>query len=75
MVSVKKKLLTLDRIHNWGVVVEDLRCALCESDYETIPHLFFGCTCSKGVMVKVAQWLGIEHFPIDHNRWHAWLGF
>lgn len=65
----------MDRIDGWGLENVDVNCVLCHEGRETISHLYFNCVYSREAMSAIAQWLYIDHFPMGHSRWRAWLGF
>ncbi|XP_019264347.1 PREDICTED: uncharacterized protein LOC109241979 [Nicotiana attenuata] len=52
------RLYTKDRLQRWGVSV-DQDYILCNSDKETIQHLFFECPYAKVLWSKLLEWQGI----------------
>nr|XP_016500436.1 PREDICTED: uncharacterized protein LOC107818881 [Nicotiana tabacum] len=61
--TMHKKLSTVDRLHKWGIQVEQ-ECVLCNTiAVETLEHLFFGCGYSKFIWSTLLHWLG-ERRPI-----------
>ncbi|KAL9683140.1 hypothetical protein QQ045_014956 [Rhodiola kirilowii] len=60
--AVQNKLLTRDRLRQWGVLC-DKSCVLCELMDESRNHIYFDCSFSKEIWVKVLQFLNVEtHF-------------
>lgn len=57
MLVARGRLYTKDRMIHWGMSVNPV-CPLCESENESILHLFFGCFVSTSVWNKLLQWLG-----------------
>lgn len=72
--AVQGKLLTRDRLANWGVEVHDDQCALCGMARETIDHLFFKCQFSAELCYLGADWLKFRMIPTRRGEWHHWLG-
>ncbi|XP_075085145.1 uncharacterized protein LOC142168364 [Nicotiana tabacum] len=54
-VAAHGKLYTKDRLHKWGLQV-DQKCVLCNQDNETIHHLFFECTYAKALWSALLPW-------------------
>ena len=53
----KSRILTKDRIK---YLETDGICTLCERDYETAQHLFFGCPFTSEIWKQIRGWLGID---------------
>ncbi|KAI3467964.1 hypothetical protein Pfo_024627 [Paulownia fortunei] len=53
----KSRILTKDRIK---FLETDGICTLCERDYETAQHLFFGCPFTREIWNRIRGWLGID---------------
>lgn len=73
LLAGKGRLLTLDRIQTWGVVVEEPACVLCGEVVETFQHLFFGCAYSRELIFLLADWLTVMNVPTSFGRWKHWL--
>ncbi|XP_019245163.1 PREDICTED: uncharacterized protein LOC109225027 [Nicotiana attenuata] len=54
-----RRLLTRERLGRWGFL-EDTSCAPCNSEEETIDHLFFKCSFSAQVWAAMLEWQGIK---------------
>jgi len=57
MLVAHGRLYTKDKMIHWGISVNPV-CPLCESENESISHLFFQCSVSASVWNKLLQWLG-----------------
>nr|XP_016506912.1 PREDICTED: uncharacterized protein LOC107824621 [Nicotiana tabacum] len=55
--AAHRRLLT--RLRRWGYL-EDTTCSLCNTEEETIDHLFFKCSFSTQVWAAVLDWQGIN---------------
>ncbi|XP_019258471.1 PREDICTED: uncharacterized protein LOC109236718 [Nicotiana attenuata] len=53
------RLYTKDRLQRWGVSV-DQDCVMCNSEKETINHLFFECPYANVLWSKLLEWQGID---------------
>lgn len=62
--ALHEKLYTRDRLIKWGMQVIP-ECPQCDTNLESIDHLFFQCPASKGIWSKLLNWLGI--------LWPTWL--
>lgn len=51
------KLATFDKIRLWGREAS-ASCAFCNAVEETTDHLFFRCSYSKDIWLKVASFMG-----------------
>ncbi|XP_058725538.1 uncharacterized protein LOC131596817 [Vicia villosa] len=60
------------RLAQFGMF-QDRICSLCEEQEETIDHLFFACSITKGIWSTVLQWLNIHHTPQDWTHELAWI--
>lgn len=48
-------------------------CVLCNSEIETINHLFFSCSYSRAVCRDVADWIQVQAMPTSFSEWPHWL--
>ncbi|XP_059295395.1 uncharacterized protein LOC132048717 [Lycium ferocissimum] len=53
------RLLTLDRLDSWGMIV-DTKCVLCQGHDETRNHLLLECSFSKSVWQSILKWMKEE---------------
>ncbi|XP_019260266.1 PREDICTED: uncharacterized protein LOC109238290 [Nicotiana attenuata] len=65
--------MTTDRLRDLGYV-EDVTCCLCNSEEQTIDHLFFKCTYSSRVWTAMLQWQGIQRQPMMWANELEWAG-
>ncbi|GKD86056.1 RNA-directed DNA polymerase, eukaryota, partial [Tanacetum coccineum] len=49
-------------------------CPTCQSDVETVNHIFFNCDLAKDLWALLAKWWEMD-IPICANitEWYAWL--
>ncbi|XP_019258405.1 PREDICTED: uncharacterized protein LOC109236664 [Nicotiana attenuata] len=67
------RLLTTDRLANWGIQVSS-RCCLCNGGDESHAHLFFECRFTKAVWERLMQWLRIQVNPKhSYTQMMAWV--
>ena len=55
--GLKDRLLTKDKLQDF---IEDQSCPLCNSQNETLNHLFFHCRIGNQIWANVKRWLGIS---------------
>ena len=67
--SYHERLKTKQRLKRVGVV-EDNRCPLCDSQTETIEHLFFNCDFSCQCVEALKHWLGVTWSIKNMNDLH-----
>lgn len=53
------RLLIRDKLAKWAVVV-DQRCLLCNTEDESIYHMFFECKVTAIIWNKLLSWQGIH---------------
>ena len=63
--------VNLDR---WGLEIESIRCSICDTDLETVNHLFFSCNMAMTLWVNISKWWDID-IPVCSNmqEWVIWL--
>ncbi|XP_070017114.1 uncharacterized protein LOC142172448 [Nicotiana tabacum] len=66
-----RSLLTRERLGRWGLL-EDTACALCNSEEETIEHLFFKCSFSAQVWTAMLEWQGIKRQVMTWGQELEW---
>ncbi|XP_019237786.1 PREDICTED: uncharacterized protein LOC109217943 [Nicotiana attenuata] len=64
--SAHRRLLTKDRLRGWGYV-EDATCSLCNTEEETIDHLFFSCPYSSRVVCTMYGKRGMAEFSKENS--------
>jgi len=57
MLVAHGRLYMKDMMIHWGMSVNPV-CPLCESENESISHLFLQCSVSISMWNKLLQWLG-----------------
>ncbi|KAL9667251.1 hypothetical protein QQ045_001602 [Rhodiola kirilowii] len=57
--AVQNKLMTRDTMGKWGCL-GDKACVLCEAMDESRDHIYFDCSFSRVVWLKVMQFLKVE---------------
>ncbi|XP_075083478.1 uncharacterized protein LOC142167219 [Nicotiana tabacum] len=60
------KLLTADRLNNWGVQV-DLLCSLCQTKHESRDHLYGSCRFTKALWNRLLVWM--KRHPFSATTW------
>lgn len=55
--GMKGRLNTKDRL---GFLEADSTCALCDSQPESVHHLFFECSISCGIWSNIRHWIGLH---------------
>lgn len=63
------KLLTMDRLKSWNMVVVDEKCFLCGVEDESIDHLFFRCSFSRGMCKELGRWLQVSSMLVRLTDW------
>ncbi|XP_019266752.1 PREDICTED: uncharacterized protein LOC109244163 [Nicotiana attenuata] len=71
--AAHRRLMTKDRLKGLGYV-EDVTCSLCNSEKETMDHLFFKCTYSSRVWTLMLQWQGIQRQLMMWANELEWAG-
>ncbi|XP_075109188.1 uncharacterized protein LOC142180979 [Nicotiana tabacum] len=71
--AAHRRLMTKDRLRGLGYV-EDVTCSLCNSEKETVDHLFFKCTYSSRVWTTMLQRQGIQRQPMMWANELEWAG-
>ncbi|XP_019260505.1 PREDICTED: uncharacterized protein LOC109238490 [Nicotiana attenuata] len=67
------RLLTTDRLANWGIQVSS-RCCLCNRADESHAHLFGECRFAKTVWERLMQWIRIHVNSMQsYNQMMAWV--
>ncbi|XP_075099695.1 uncharacterized protein LOC142176344 [Nicotiana tabacum] len=65
------RIYTKDRLLKWGVVT-NLVCPLCNTEDESIEHLFFSCKFSAELWTKLLNWQGINILPMGWSQEVNW---
>ncbi|XP_019251098.1 PREDICTED: uncharacterized protein LOC109230014 [Nicotiana attenuata] len=67
------RLMTADRLANWGIQIST-RCCLCNEADESHTHLFCECSFTKAVRGRLMQWLRIQVSPNHtYTQMMAWI--
>ncbi|XP_019248825.1 PREDICTED: uncharacterized protein LOC109228104 [Nicotiana attenuata] len=68
-----ERLMTTDRLANWGVQV-NTRCCLCDGADESHDHLFGECSFTKAVWGKLMQWIQSQMNPMySYAQMITWI--
>lgn len=70
--SASKKLRTRDKLFQWRISKFDT-CILCNSTREEIEYLFFKCSFSRAVLIKVLWAIKMQRRPLAWNREISWF--
>ncbi|KAJ6802698.1 uncharacterized protein M6B38_191110 [Iris pallida] len=69
------RLLTRDRLLRFGVPVPDPKCVLCETENESIGHLFFQCYVAWSIWAEQSRrYLGGVGRERDFREILKWIG-
>lgn len=71
VLAAHKRLQTRDRLAVWGITTEKM-CPLCDSEEETIDHIFFVCDYSSQIWGKLLLWLKINRTPMSWSNELQW---
>ena len=55
-IMMNQRLVTVDRLAKWGVVVEKT-CVLCKSADENVEHLFMQCNFARRMWGRLLTWI------------------
>ncbi|CAK8540355.1 unnamed protein product [Lathyrus sativus] len=55
-------IATKDRLKRFGMLHDSI-CSLYNVEDESINHLLFGCSKTKGIWIEVLNWLDMNHSP------------
>ncbi|XP_019252821.1 PREDICTED: uncharacterized protein LOC109231629 [Nicotiana attenuata] len=71
--AAHRRLMIKDWLRGLGYV-EDVTCSLCNSEEETVDHLFFKCTFASRIWTAMLQWQGIQRQPMMWANELEWAG-
>ncbi|XP_075103105.1 uncharacterized protein LOC142177849 [Nicotiana tabacum] len=71
--AAHRRLMTKHRLRGL-CYVEDVTCSLCNSEEETVDHLFFKCTYSSKIWTTMLQWQGIQRQSMMWANELEWAG-
>lgn len=70
----------LDRLPHWlnlskhGIDIESTLCPVCNSNVETIDHIFFSCEVASEVWRMVCIWCNITDPSVpSYSDWSSWI--
>ncbi|XP_060194897.1 uncharacterized protein LOC132624083 [Lycium barbarum] len=66
------RMRTKDLPLKWGMGINGT-CVLCNNQPETIEHLYFECTYSHEIWLRILQWLGWQRTILDWGREWNWV--
>lgn len=58
---------TKDRLSKFGMI-QDTICSPCNTEPETMNHLFFNCSITHGIWTHILNCIEVIHDP---NKWHT----
>ncbi|XP_019259636.1 PREDICTED: uncharacterized protein LOC109237735 [Nicotiana attenuata] len=71
--QIQEKLLTGDRLKNWGIQVEDT-CCFCNQAPETRDYIFAECAYGRSLWSRLMQWLQVQQsFTTSWSEWQNWI--
>lgn len=62
--QIHGRLLTADRLHKWGMVLES-KCSLCQTCDENREHLYVTCPFARDMVDRLLNW--IHQQPLTGN--------
>lgn len=71
-IALQNRLYTCERLFAWGVSPSNL-CPVCNSEIETVKHLFFQCSVYNAVLLEVLKLCRITRGTLDWRREISWF--
>ncbi|XP_060210792.1 uncharacterized protein LOC132637771 [Lycium barbarum] len=68
--QLQKRLLTKDRLLNWGIDV-NADCVMCQKALESMDHLFVHCEFTQHLWTKILNWM--QRHSFNSNNWEDHL--
>ncbi|XP_019258106.1 PREDICTED: uncharacterized protein LOC109236386 [Nicotiana attenuata] len=69
--AVQGKLYTKDRLIGWGMQVSP-ECPLSEHEMENHSHIFFTCSFSEDIWIRLLKWMAINREPTSWDEEIKW---
>ncbi|WMV57941.1 hypothetical protein MTR67_051326 [Solanum verrucosum] len=66
------RIYTCDRLAKWGMDI-NLQCQLCNTQPESIQHLFFGCNYTGQLWARLLKWMHIQRPCMEWEGGLKWV--
>nr|XP_010321228.1 uncharacterized protein LOC104647500 [Solanum lycopersicum] len=71
-IMMNQRLATVDKLAQWGVVVEKI-CVLCKNADETVKHLFMQCNFARRMRGRLLSWIEQQsNVPMTCEQFLQW---
>ncbi|XP_060195114.1 uncharacterized protein LOC132624337 [Lycium barbarum] len=70
--AIQGRLATVDRLQKFGIIVPP-DCIFCGQTQETLSHLYFECSITKGLWCRLLVWLGYTRKIGDWKYEVKWI--
>ena len=71
-IMMNQRLATVDRLAQWGVVVEKI-CVLCKNADENVEHMFMQCNFARRTWGRLLNWIGQQsNVPMTWEQFLQW---
>nr|GEY60437.1 RNA-directed DNA polymerase, eukaryota [Tanacetum cinerariifolium] len=71
---MKNLLPTRFNISRRGILIDSIKCPICDQGVETLSHLFFTCPMVRHVFNMINRWWSLHSVEVDsYEGWFLWI--